>query len=78
MFEALSLPSLKDLKLTGGAGGNAGPATASGGVGSITPAFDNSNWQVATSGSKTTGGGSIPWLYLGLGAAALVLVWKRR
>ena len=71
--------------LSGGAGGAAGPATGTA-VDTITPAFDASNWTVATGASKagaSNASGSagsmanIPWLYIAAAAAVGVLLWKR-
>ena len=71
--------------LTGGQGGNAGPATTTG-INTITPAFDASNWTVATGGSQaspTNASGSagglanIPWMYIAGAALLGMLLWKR-
>jgi hypothetical protein len=66
--------------LTGGAGGSAGPSTATqGGIGSITPAFDSSNWTVATGKAKATGGTALPtWALIAGAAVGAYLLWKKR
>ena len=61
---------------------SAGPATATG-INTITPAFDASNWTVATSGSKSSptnssgGGVAVPWMLVAGAALIGVLLWKR-
>lgn len=63
------------LKLQGGAGGAAGPSTASlkGGASS----FDSSNWTVATGSSTATGGLQLTPLMIGVAAVVGVLVlWR--
>lgn len=75
LFPALS--SLGTLAPTGGAGGAAGPSKVDG-VTSITPAFDTSNWTVATGSAKANGGAiALPWMLI-VGAALVGLVlWKK-
>lgn len=72
------IPALPPLALTGGAGGSAGPATAEQYLGGMAPVFDASGWTVATSGSKATGAGKIPWLLIAGVALLGVLLWRNR
>ena len=76
----MALAPIPPLNLTGGAGGAAGPATATqGGIGSITPAFDSSRWTVSTGSSKASATEGIPWYVLaGIAAVGAFVLWKKR
>lgn len=71
---AVPLPNL-----TGGAGGAAGPSRAAlDMMGATSGMFDASGWNVATGGSKTSGGGAIPWIYIIGGGLVALYLWKKR
>lgn len=88
MMAAMGLPSFAaggGMQLQGGAGGSAGPATGTA-VDTITPAFDASNWTVATGSAKagaTNASGqagslaNVPWLYVGAALVVGLVLWKR-
>lgn len=84
LMAALGVPSFGG-GLTGGAGGSAGPAEGTQ-IATITPAFDASNWTVATGSARasaTNASGqagslaNIPWLYIAAAAAVGLVLWKR-
>lgn len=74
------IPGLPPLSLTGGAGGNAGPSTATGLGGTVGSLFDASGWTVSTGSARSTGAGNNYALYALIAGGVLIaglLLWKK-
>lgn len=65
----MALPPLPPLRLTGGAGGNAGPSEAGG---YLSNPFDTGDMAISYGGNASTAGGLPLWALAG---AALVGLW---